>query len=89
MLKRDYRSFSDLFSDYLNLFNYLNMKWLRFVGVLPIQKFESVKLRILEILNFHPSKYQIKIRPEFYYELIYEPSYCNFAESRKKIKFNF
>ena len=28
-------------------------------------------------------------RPEFFYKLIYEPSYCNFPESRKKIKFIF
>ena len=28
------------------------------------------------------------LRPEFFYWLIYEPSYCNFAKSRKKIKFN-
>ena len=29
-----------------------------------------------------------RVRPEFLYLLIYEPSYCNFPESRKKIKFN-
>ena len=29
------------------------------------------------------------IRPEFFYMLIYKPSYCNFPESRKKIKFVF
>ena len=29
------------------------------------------------------------LRPEFFYWLIYEPSYCNFPESRKKIKFIF
>ena len=27
-----------------------------------------------------------KLRPEFFYYMIYEPSYCNFPESRKKIK---
>ena len=31
----------------------------------------------------------IDLRPEFFYTLINEPSYCNFPESRKKIKFNF
>ena len=25
----------------------------------------------------------------FFYYLIYKPSYCNFLESRNKIKFNF
>ena len=29
------------------------------------------------------------IRPEFFYLLIYEPSYCNFPESRKKSIFLF
>ena len=29
------------------------------------------------------------IRPDFFYKLIYKPSYCNFAESREKIKFIF
>ena len=24
------------------------------------------------------------LRPEFFYQLIYKPSYCNFLESRKK-----
>ena len=31
----------------------------------------------------------LELKPEFFYKLIYEPSYCNFPESRKKIKFNF
>ena len=30
-----------------------------------------------------------EVRPEFFYWLIYEPSYCNFPKSRQKIKFNF
>ena len=30
-----------------------------------------------------------KVRSEFFYYLIYKPSYCNFPESRKKIKLNF
>ena len=50
----DYNSFSDLFSGYLNIFNHLNMKLLIFVGILQVSKFESLKFRILEILNFHP-----------------------------------
>ena len=29
------------------------------------------------------------LRPEFFYKLINNPSYCNFPESRKKMKFNF
>ena len=28
-------------------------------------------------------------RPEFFFKLIYKPSYCNFPENREKIKFNF
>ena len=28
-----------------------------------------------------------KLRPEFCFKLIYEPSYCNIPESRKKIDF--
>ena len=27
--------------------------------------------------------------PEFFYKLTYKPSFCNFSESRIKIKFNF
>ena len=30
------------------------MKLLIFVGILQVQKFEFLKFRILEILNFHP-----------------------------------
>ena len=28
------------------------------------------------------TRHVIMVRPEFFYELIYEPSYCNFPESR-------
>ena len=38
--------------DYLNTFNHLNMKLFIFVGILQVWKYESLKLRILEILNF-------------------------------------
>ena len=37
--------------------NHLNLKLLVFVGILPVLKFEFLKFRILETLNFHPCKY--------------------------------
>ena len=43
-----------MFSDDLNTINHLNMKLFIFVGILQILKFEFLKFRILEFLNFHP-----------------------------------
>ena len=51
--KADFDSFSDLFSDDLNIINLLNMKLLIFVDILQVLKYEFLKFRILEIFNFH------------------------------------
>ena len=44
----------DLFSDYLNTINHFNFKLSIFVCILQVLKFEFLKFRILEILNFCP-----------------------------------
>ena len=50
----DYNRFCDLFSDYLNTINHLNMKLFIVIGILQVLKFELLlKFRILEIWNFH------------------------------------
>ena len=54
----DFDSFSDKFSDDFITINHLNMKLFIFVGILQVLKFEVLKFRILEILNFHPWKYK-------------------------------
>ena len=51
-----YYSFFDYFSDYLNTINHSNFKLFIFVGILQVLKFEFLKFRILESLNFHPCK---------------------------------
>ena len=50
----DYNSFSDYFLDYLKTINHLNLKLCILIGILQVLKFEFLKFRILEILNFHP-----------------------------------
>ena len=57
----DYNSFSDYFSDYLKTVNHLNMKLLvyLFEGIMQVIKFEFLKFRILEILNFHPCIHEL------------------------------
>ena len=52
--KTDYNCFSDLFSVEPNTINHLNWKIFIIVGILQVLKIEFLKLRILEILNFHP-----------------------------------
>ena len=55
MLKQaDYNRFSDFFFRLLNTINHLNMKLFIFIGILQVIKFEFLKFRISEILNFHP-----------------------------------
>ena len=49
----DNNSFFDKFSDYQNTIKYLNLKLFIFVVVLQVLKLEFLKVRILEILNFH------------------------------------
>ena len=56
----DYNRSSDLFSDYLNTINHLNMKLFIFIGILQVLKFDFLKFRILEILNFHPCDRQFE-----------------------------
>ena len=56
---------SSFFSDYLNTFNHLNMKLFVFIGSLQVLKFEFLKFRILEILNFHPCMYHEKCFHQF------------------------
>ena len=50
----DYNNFFDQFSDYQNTINHLNLKLFVFVVILLVLKFEFLKSRIWEILNFHP-----------------------------------
>ena len=50
----DSNRFSDLYSVYLQTIDHLNLKLLIFVGILHVFRFDFKKLRILEILNFHP-----------------------------------
>ena len=45
----DYSSFFDLFSDYLNAINHLNLKLFIFVGTLQVLKFKIQKFIILVI----------------------------------------
>ena len=35
-------------------------------------------------LSSYRTWWLFRVRPEFFYKLIYKPSYCNFPESRKK-----
>ena len=44
----------DLISVYLRTIDHLNLKLLIFLGILQVLRFDFQKLRILEILNFHP-----------------------------------
>ena len=52
--KADSNSFFDLFSVYIKTIDHLNLKLLIFVGILQVLRFDFKKIRILEILNFHP-----------------------------------
>ena len=45
---------NNYFSDYLNAINHFNFKLSIFVAILQVLKSEFQKIRILEILNFHP-----------------------------------
>ena len=50
----DFNRFSEFFFRLLNTINYLNMKLFIFIGIRQVIKFEFLKFRILEIVNFHP-----------------------------------
>ena len=52
----DSNSFFDLFSVYQKTIDHLNLKLLRFVGILQILRFDFKKFRIFEIVNFYPCK---------------------------------
>ena len=52
--KAAYNSFFDLFAVHLKTIDHLNLKLLCFIGMLQVLRFEFLKFRILEILNFHP-----------------------------------
>ena len=50
----DYNSFSSLESVYLHIINHLNANYSYSVDLLQILRFEFLKFRILEFINFHP-----------------------------------
>ena len=71
-----------------------------FLSVISMAYHDVLSLIVFKLLlclsspNF-PSRFAVlyfyinQLRPKYFYKLIYKPSYCNFPESWKKIKFNF